>query len=498
MEPLQGSHGPYRRLTLSVIVPVYNERATIREILRRVASRPEVDEMVVVDDCSSDGTGAVLREEEAAGWPALRAPNRPLPRIKLLQHEVNQGKGAALRTGFAAATSEVFLTQDADLEYDPADYEKLMLPLYDGRADAVYGSRFAGYPRRVLFFWHSLGNKLLTTLSNMLCNLNLTDMETGYKAIRQEMVRAMVLRSNRFGIEPEMTAKLARMRARMYEVPISYSGRSYSEGKKIGWKDAVSAVWTMLRCALTDDRGSVDPLHATLRRMAALDRYNSFLFEQIRPAIGQRVLEVGAGTGNLTQYLRGRDRVVATDIDPQYVELLGRRFEHHSNVDVAVFDLGAEVPAHVAQQRFDTIICLNVLEHVADDRGALARLRELLDPGGRLVLLVPAHRSLYGTIDEAIGHHRRYEREALVSLLGDVGFEVEEYKHVNAASIPGWLLNGRVLKRRSVPGMQARLADRLVPLYRFERRIGLPFGLSIIAVARREDRADADAAAVGS
>ena len=163
-----------------------------------------------------------------------------------------------------------------------------MLPIYDGRADAVYGSRFAGYPRRVLFFWHSLGNKMLTMLSNMLCDLNLTDMETGYKAIRKDMVRSMVLKSNRFGIEPEITAKLARMRARIYEVPISYSGRSYNEGKKIGWKDAVSAVWTMLRCAITDDRGSVDPLHATLRRMAALDRYNAFLFEQIaavdRPA----------------------------------------------------------------------------------------------------------------------------------------------------------------------------------------------------------------------
>lgn len=493
MRSIEGTNSP-RRPTLSVVVPVYNERATIREILRRVAARPEVDEMIIVDDCSTDGTGKVLREEEAAGWPSLRAPNRPLPRIKLLQHEVNQGKGAALRTGFQHATCDVFLTQDADLEYDPADYEKLMLPIYDGRADAVYGSRFAGYPRRVLFFWHSLGNKMLTMLSNMLCNLNLTDMETGYKAIRRDMVQAMVLRSNRFGIEPEITAKLARMRARIYEVPISYSGRSYSEGKKIGWKDAVSAVWTMLRCAVTDDRGAVDPLHATLRRMAALDRYNAFLFEQIRPAIGQRVLEVGAGTGNLTQFLRASDAVLATDVDPQYVELLRRRFEHHSNVDVAVFDLGAPLPERLAREKFDTVICLNVLEHVEDDRAALARLRELLEPGGRLVLLVPAHQALYGTIDRAIGHYRRYERDALVRLLEEVGFQVEEQKHVNATSMPGWLLNGRILKRRSVPGMQARIANRLVPLYRLERRLNLPFGLSVIAIARREERPAAAAA----
>jgi glycosyltransferase involved in cell wall biosynthesis len=496
MDPSLGPSPPARRPTLSVVVPVYNERATIREILRRVASRPEVDELVIVDDCSTDGTDLVLRDEQTAGWPALRAPNRPLPRIKLLHHEINQGKGAALRTGFEHATCDVFLTQDADLEYDPADYEKLMLPIYDGRADAVYGSRFAGYPRRVLFFWHSLGNKMLTMLSNMLCNLNLTDMETGYKAIRRDMVRSMVLTSNRFGIEPEITAKLARMRARIYEVPISYSGRSYSEGKKIGWKDAVSAVWTMLRCAVTDDRGGVDPLHATLRRMAALDRYNAFLFEQIRPAIGQRVLEVGAGTGNLTQFLRDRDKVVATDVDPEYVELLRRRFEHHTNVDVAVFDLGAEPPPRLANERFDTIICLNVLEHVADDRGALVRLRDLLAPGGRLVLLVPAHQSLYGTIDEAIGHHRRYERDALVRLLDEVGLQVETRMHVNATSIPGWVLNGKLLKRRSVPGMQARIANRLVPVYRLERKLNLPFGLSVIAVARRGDEPVVAAAGV--
>jgi glycosyltransferase involved in cell wall biosynthesis/phospholipid N-methyltransferase len=494
MDSIQGLSRTPRRATLSVIVPVYNERATIREILHRVASRPEVDELVVVDDCSSDGTGALLRDEQAAGWPSLRAPSRPLPRVKFLQHAVNQGKGAALRTGFDAATCDVFLTQDADLEYDPADYEKLMLPIYDGRADAVYGSRFAGYPRRVLFFWHSLGNKMLTMLSNMLCNLNLTDMETGYKAIRKEMVRSMVLQSDRFGIEPEITAKLARMRARIYEVPISYSGRSYSEGKKIGWKDAVSAVWTMLRCAITDDRGSVDPLHATLRRMAALDRYNAFLFEQIAPAIGQRVLEVGAGTGNLTQFLRDRDVVVATDVDPDYVELLRRRFEHSSNVEVALFDLAADVPENLAGQRFDTIICLNVLEHVADDRGALRRVRDMLLPGGRLLLLVPAHQALYGTIDEAIGHHRRYERADLVELLGKAGLQVESDIHVNATSIPGWFLNGRVFKRRSVPGIQARLANRLVPLYRLERRFKLPFGLSVIAVARRADDPVATAA----
>lgn len=480
--------GSVTRPSLSVVVPVYNERATIREILRRVVRRPEVDELIVVDDCSRDGTAELLQQEAAAGWPSLHeGAVRALPRIRLLRHEVNRGKGAALRTGFGAATGDILLTQDADLEYDPADYAKLLEPIYDGRADAVFGSRFAGYPRRVLFFWHSLANRVLTTISNMLCNLNLTDMETGYKAMRRELVAAMVLRSDRFGIEPELTAKLARLRARIYEVPISYSGRSYSEGKKIGWKDGVAAVYTMLRCALTDDRESSDPLHATLHRMAALDRYNAFLFEQIRDAVGQRILEVGAGTGNLTRFLLDRDAVVATDVDPRYTELLERRFERSANVSVASFDLAAPAPPALAERRFDTILCLNVLEHVADDRGALGRLRALLESGGRLVLLVPAHRRLFGSIDRAIGHFRRYERAELERLLENAGFRVERLFHVNATSIPGWYLNGRILRRASVPGMQARLADRLVPLYRLERRLDLRFGLSMIAFARRSE-----------
>jgi glycosyltransferase involved in cell wall biosynthesis len=473
-------------MTLSVIIPVYNERATILELLRRVAHHSEVDEMVVVDDRSGDGTVDVLRDQAAEGWPALQqdAP-RELPRIVFLQHEVNQGKGAALRTGFAAATSDIFLTQDADLEYDPNDYATILVPLHDGRADAVYGSRFAGYPRRVHMFWHTVGNRILTLLSNMLCNLNLTDMETGYKAIRRELVETMVLRSNRFGIEPEITAKLARLQARIYEVPISYSGRSYAEGKKIGWKDAVAAVYTMIRCALVDDREANDPLHVTLRRMAVLDRYNAFLFELIAPFVGQRVLEVGSGTGTITQFLRDRDRVTATEYDEQYLHLLERRFEHNINIRTAAFDLTHEVPDAVAAERYDTIICLNVLEHIEEDGEALVRLHDVLEEGGRLVLLVPAHQMLYGTMDKAIGHFRRYEGLALRRLLEDVGFTLEYETRVNALSTLGWYVNGKILKRETVPGVQARVANRLVPLFRLEQKLHLPFGLSVIAIAKR-------------
>jgi glycosyltransferase involved in cell wall biosynthesis len=223
---------------LSVLIPVYNERDTIREIVRRVGAVDLPTEIIIVDDGSTDGTRNILREMGAAEWPQVR----------VFYHERNRGKGAAVRTAIAQATGSVCLIQDADLEYDPQDYARLLEPIIDGRADAVYGSRFiGGGAHRVHLFWHYLGNQFLTKLSNMLTNLNLTDMETCYKVVRTGLLRSLSLQSNRFELEPELTAKLARSKARIYEVPISYSGRDYAEGKKIGWRDGVQAIWCIIK-----------------------------------------------------------------------------------------------------------------------------------------------------------------------------------------------------------------------------------------------------------
>jgi glycosyltransferase involved in cell wall biosynthesis len=229
--------------TISILIPVYNERSTIEEILRRVRNAQTcglTSEIVIVNDASTDGTDTVL-----AALPASSD-------LKIVSHPRNRGKGAAIRTAIGQATGDVLLIQDADLEYDPADYPALLKPILDGRADVVYGSRFLGGPHRVLFFWHYAANKFLTVLSNMLCNLNLSDMETGYKVFKRKCVEGLTLQSDRFGIEPELTAKLARRRYRFYETPISYSGRDYSEGKKIGWKDGVAALWFIFRYRLWD------------------------------------------------------------------------------------------------------------------------------------------------------------------------------------------------------------------------------------------------------
>ncbi len=223
---------------LGVIVPVFNEAATIATLVQTVLAQPHVTEVVIVDDGSSDGT-----------WAALQ----PLPptdaRVRIFRHEKNQGKGAALRTGFAQATAPVLIVQDADLEYDPQEYPQVIRPIIAGRADVVIGSRFQGSgAHRVLYFWHSIGNQVLTLLSNMCTNLNLTDMESGYKAFRREIIQQIKIEENRFGFEPEITAKVSKVKGvRIYEVPISYYGRTYAEGKKINWRDGFSAIRCILK-----------------------------------------------------------------------------------------------------------------------------------------------------------------------------------------------------------------------------------------------------------
>jgi glycosyltransferase involved in cell wall biosynthesis len=474
------NEGEGASVKLSILVPLFNEEEFVGALLERAIAAPLPAgwerEIVVADDGSTDSS---IEEVEAV---AVRHPGV----IRLLKSERNQGTGAALRRAIAEASGEFAIVQDADLEYDPKDYPRMLAPLADGRADAVYGSRFmvAG-ERRVLYFWHSLANHLLTGMCNVFADLNLTDMETCYKAFRTPLLKSIPIRSQRFGFEPEITIKLAKRQARIYETAISYNGRTYEEGKKIGLKDAVEAFWVILRYWLSNDiyAGNDKDIQDAF---SEAPRFNRWMADTMQPYLGKRVLEIGAGMGNLTRLLLAKKRTyIATDLDPEHLSRLGVRLSGRPKLETAVLDAARPEDYAPFRNRVDTIVCVNVVEHLEDDLGALRSMYETLEEQGRAVILAPEGPGLFNSLDRELGHQRRYSEEQLRRRMSEAGFVVEEMLRFNRISRPGWWLNGSLLGRRTISRFQLRQFDRLVWLFKRIDRY-LPWSpTSLLAVGRK-------------
>ena len=462
---------------LSVIVPVYNERHVVEASLQRVLILEHElissMEVIVVDDCSTDGSSEVLRR--------LAAEDE---RIILLRHEENQGKGAAVRTAIAEATGDITIIHDADLEYNPEDIPSLLVPFAQESADAVFGSRYlsAAY-RRALMHRHTLVNRTLTFICNWFTDLNLTDLETGYKAINTALLKSMPLRSNDFRFEVEITFKLAKRRARIFEAPIRYVPRSYGEGKKIFKRDGLRALGAIFRFWLIDDIYKEDEYGShILVEIEHARRFNLWMGDTLRPYLGDRVLEIGAGIATLTNQFIPRELYVASDINPNYLHYL--RSYSLSKPYMRVMKIDASKPGDFRglEERFDTVLMVNVLEHVPDEQEALKNLWSVLEPGGRVVVLVPEHPALYGTLDEALEHRERYVAEGLRRSLTDAGFEVERIFDFNRVAVPGWWLNGRLLRRKNFSRVQLKGLDTAMPILRRIDHLWPWRGLSLIGI----------------
>jgi glycosyltransferase involved in cell wall biosynthesis len=466
---------------LSILMPVYNERTVVERCLSLVLTAPLPEnmerELVIVDDRSTDGTWAIL-ERMAAGFPQIR----------LYRHEKNKGKGAAVRTAIEKATGDFVLIQDADLEYDPSEYPRLLRPLLDGHADAVFGSRYlAGEFTRVLPFWHSVINKMLTLGCNMFCNLNLTDMETCYKVFRTDLLKSIPIRTDRFGFEPEIVMKSAKRKLRIYEVPISYHGRTYEEGKKIGWKDGFQAVGAILHFWLIDDLYAAPYGRDVLNNLTGTPQYLAWLARKLRPHVGDAVLEVGAGIGNMAGRLMSRRLLyVAAEKEPLHLHALRNRFLRTPNVMVQRIDPENAQDLAGLENCFDTVLCLNVLEYMESPAEVVASLAATLKPNGVFLALVPQGPSLFGSLDRVMGHKRRFRAEEIQTLLASQGFSIERSYNFNRAGAPPWFAYSRLFGSRNISKLILKIFDKSVWIWSHMDWL-LPWrGLSLILVARKQ------------
>jgi len=462
---------------LSVLIAAYNEEETLSLCLDAVLAAPLPSglqrEIVIVNDGSLDRTWEVMQRLAAAH-----------PEVRVYAQPTNMGKGAAIRRAIQEMTGDLAIFQDADLEYDPMDYSRMLRPILEGKADVVFGSRFTGEERKVLYFWHTMANNFLTLLSNMLNDTNFTDMETCYKAFTATALRVIPLESNRFGIEPEVAAKVARNRFRMFEVPISYNGRSYEEGKKITWRDGVAALWFIFKYRFTSNYS--DSGKTTLDALECAPQFNEWMYESVKPWIGERVAELGVGRGNMSKLIRRHKEVLLTDYRLDYLTGLQTRWASGRNLQIGKLDMTLQ--ADYEQLRTfapDTVVFFNVLEHIEDDRAVLRNLHQTVPAGCRIVVLVPYGMKLYSEFDRALGHFRRYEKGELESKMREAGFEVEKQFFFNKFGVLAWYIFNTIGGSGSLKPWQLKIYNKITPILRWLDQVLQMSGLSTVVVGRK-------------
>ena len=465
---------------LAVLIPVYNEVHTIEALIERVLASPVNMELklFVVNDASHDGTGKVLDRLAAADT-----------RITVFHHDVNRGKGMATRTAIQAAQGDFAIIQDADFEYNPNEYQRIVAPLLRGDAEAVFGSRYLdGHERRVLRYWHSKGNALLTTFFNIVHNMHLTDMETCYKAMPLRLLKNLRLTTDRFGIEPEIAARLVAVRARIIEVPISYNARSYQDGKKIEWRDAIDALCLTIKFKYFDRVPCIDAGTVRHLAMAEAPRYQHAIAHEIKPFLGPRVLEMGAGIGNLSKHLTDTNELFLSEPTTDYRRQLAASMEYRNNVTISEHDVfSADGLAWAKNIHPDTILYINELEQVPDDKPAIDCLAEAVKPGGRLIIIVSCHEFVYGSLDQALKRRRRYSANTITALLRGAGLQIEHQKWLGKLILVGWFIESKIWRRQYFAPKPFILVNIFSPIMR-KLDNWLPWaGLSLLVIARKHD-----------
>jgi glycosyltransferase involved in cell wall biosynthesis len=466
--------------SLSVLVHVYDKGPVIETTLRRIlALKLELMsrlQVIVVDDHSANGSWEILQRLAAED-----------DRIILRRHDRTRGKGAAIRAAASQATGDVSIVHDADLEYDPADTLALLVPFSTQGADAVFGSRLPASTGRALMTRHTVIRRALTSLSNWLTGLSLTDITPCYKAVNTTLLQSIPIRSNDFRFEIELAFKLAKRRARLVEVPIRQLSQPREDGKRIRIRESLLAVLAMLRFSLVDDLYKEDEYGAhILVELERARRFNLWMGHTLRPYLGHRVLEIGAGIGTLTNQFIPRELYVASDVNRHYLHYL-RSFSFGKPY-LRVLELDAGNAAHFQglEEQFDTALMINVLEHLPDEHSALRNLWSALERGGRAVVLVPQHPSLTGTLDRVLEHRRRYTRTGLERAFTEAGFRVEALFDFNRFSVPGWWWNGKVLRRKRFSRVQLKIANTMVPLLHRVDRFWPWSGLSLIGIGVKD------------